>query len=358
MKVFCLTGSRADYASVSAVHRWLAADPRFTSTLWGLWRAPDAGQVTDIGARETASIPDRMASAMTFAASMMTRKPDIVLLDGDRWEIAAAALAINQARVPIAHLSGGDVTMGSQDDQYRDAITKLSHLHFVANVQALDRVINHLGERGDRVHLVGSPAVDIIMANGKQQADPWETIFGRASTCRILVNFQAATLADDPAYDREQFFTGLRTFARKYPDALFVCAFPGVEPGSREIADDIKDFALRYAKRVMWGVYSLRTYLDLMHDATMLVGNSSSAYYEAPCFGTPCVDFKFRQRGRIPHARMVHAGDATSLAVAMENILNLTIDRHPILNPYGDGHAREKIATQLAACLPQHLVKK
>src|SRR5258706_9834136 len=91
------------------------------------------------------------------------RFADLVILHGDRHEVLGAAVACNVMGIPIAHIGGGDITEGSQDDSFRHAITKLSHLHFASNQDSADRIVQ-MGEEPDRVHVTGCPGIDMVMA--------------------------------------------------------------------------------------------------------------------------------------------------------------------------------------------------
>jgi len=97
---------------------------------------------------------------------------DVVLLLGDRYEILAAALAATVAQIPIAHIHGGEASFGSFDNQIRDAITKLSHIHFVSNITYEERLVSGLSESRFRVHVVGAPGLDNIARILKEERKP------------------------------------------------------------------------------------------------------------------------------------------------------------------------------------------
>lgn len=181
LAVCVLSGGRADYGLLVPVLRALNADPAFASSLviTGQHLSLEAG---DTAARvradgfaiaaeidmalgendDAASVTRAAGRALGGAAGVLgALAPDLVLLLGDRYEILCCAVAATIARIPIAHIAGGDVTEGAFDDAFRHAITKMAHLHFVTNDEAARRV-RQLGEEAGRVHVVGSPGLDLV----------------------------------------------------------------------------------------------------------------------------------------------------------------------------------------------------
>src|SRR6266850_2187156 len=94
-----------------------------------------------------------------FAAEFARRRPDILVVLGDRYEMLSAAIAALPFALPVAHLHGGEITEGAIDEQIRHAITKLAHLHFAAAAPYAAR-LRQLGEEPWRVHCVGAPGLD------------------------------------------------------------------------------------------------------------------------------------------------------------------------------------------------------
>lgn len=351
LRVACLSGSRADWSTVEMMYRWLKQDPRFTATALALWDAPGALLNSDIHRVIGSTITQRAATALTDTAKLLeVVQPDILLVDGDRWEILAGVMAACFLGIPVAHLSGGDITEGSQDDAFRDAITELSGLHFPSNFQAQDRLVHAMGQRPDRVHLAGSPAVDRALRL-EHEVGVWETMFpdwrGRG---RVLVNFQAATLALSQRQDCDHFFRGLAMFANKHRESVFVFCSANVDRGSEDITQAIRLFCTRWNGRTRETQnLPLADYLGLLASTDVLVGNSSSGFYEAPCFATPTVNFGARQNGRIAHAMMAQAYSAESLLSYMEKCMAYRESgARNIINPYGTGDACGRIAEVLA----------
>src|SRR5437899_3603755 len=156
MRIYLISGSRSDWNALEMVARSLRLFGEY-DTSWVNCRPALDAVSRDEAAANT-------AGQVEFARlAMMELRPDMVFVHGDRHEVLGAAVAANVMGVPIAHIGGGDLTEGSQDDSFRHAITKLSHLHFASNQDSADRIIQ-MGEEPDRVHVTGCPGIDMVMA--------------------------------------------------------------------------------------------------------------------------------------------------------------------------------------------------
>ncbi|MEO0359283.1 MAG: UDP-N-acetylglucosamine 2-epimerase, partial [Pseudomonadota bacterium] len=184
MKILGVTGSRAEFGILRLVFQALKADPRFDFQLavTGQHWSPGSTSVSeieaagltvdykvDMGLSDGANVASALCAATGQAvagagAVYDACQPDMVLVLGDRYEILAFAFAALLSRVPLAHLSGGDVTEGAFDDSIRHALTKLSAVHFAFTRDAVGRICQ-MGEDPAHVHFTGSPAIDAILQN-------------------------------------------------------------------------------------------------------------------------------------------------------------------------------------------------
>jgi UDP-hydrolysing UDP-N-acetyl-D-glucosamine 2-epimerase len=290
-----------------------------------------------------------------IAAALARHEPDLLLVLGDRYEILAAAAAALIARVPVAHLCGGDITEGAFDDAIRHAITKLSHLHFVTNTDAHTRVIQ-LGEDPAHVHLVGSPGLDRIRTTPATSADEFFADVGlpqRAST--LLVTYHPPTLADDPLAECREMLAALDSLG---PNVSLLCTGSNADPGARGIDGLIGTFVLTHQNAVAVRTLGPRRYLSALAHVDAVVGNSSSGLYEAPSFHIPTVNIGDRQKGRLRAASVIDCpGERTAIRAAIDTAL--ARDCTGVVNPYGDGHASERIVAVLKALdEPRSLVRK
>ena len=279
-----------------------------------------------------------------FAGTFDRLKPDIVMLLGDRYEMLAAAQAALIAKIPIAHIAGGDTTEGAFDEAIRHSITKMSHLHFVTNQESALRV-RQLGENPEHIFNVGSPGIDAIKQTeilSKKELE--EELNIKFEDTNILVIYHPVTLDEEsPA---EQFGRLLGALNLLEMGKFFIA--PNADPGRSQIAE------------MMTGFDSLphNVFLSLLSQVDLLVGNSSSGLYEALACGTPAVNVGDRQKGRTLPTSVVNCG------TGMVDILGaidkaLTIDCSGVENPYGEGQAAEKIVHVLRQVNePKLLIKK
>ena len=297
------------------------------------------------------------------AAMLVDKHPDIVMVHGDRYEILAAVLTANVGGYPIAHIGGGDITEGSQDDCFRHAITKLSHLHFASHQDAADRIIQ-MGEEPRRVYVTGCPGIDMVMATPTMGFTETMGAIGlldsmtakrdlKVGKC-ILVLFHPNTLGDT----RPELEVLSVALARR-TEALVLLG-PNADAGSDFIRAEWKRLAATRPDTVYHDNVEPAWFYSLLKHCDVLVGNSSAGFYEAPCFGTPTIDLGDRQRGR--RAWNVIGPVPFDLA-QMNDAIDLGIRSRALHiqgpNPYGDGHAAPRIAEVIGKIVnPKALLRK
>jgi UDP-hydrolysing UDP-N-acetyl-D-glucosamine 2-epimerase len=277
--------------------------------------------------------------------ALLRLEPDIVVILGDRYEILAVALAATVLRIPIAHIAGGDVTLGAYDEGFRHALTKLSHIHFTTNPDATTRV-RQLGEEPWRVNQVGSPGIDaLLQARLLSKTELEERLSWKFRASNLLVTLHPVTLQPGASVEHSR---ALVSALESLPDHVAV-VITGANADSEgaEINAVLKDYCTRAAPRALH-VASLGNlaYLSVLAHVDAVVGNSSSGLYEAPSLGTPTVDIGIRQRGR-PKANSVIHCDASPEAIFRSINEALSLGRMSVSNPYGDGHSVERIISVL-----------
>lgn len=278
MKYVCVSGNRADRAALTPVAEAMDAEWIFVDTSPSRDRFDSAiscGQATMVAAEQLEKL-----------------KPDLVILAGDRFEILGAATAAYLMGIPIAHLSGGDVTEGSQDDAMRHAITKLATLHFPTNSESSDRLLA-LGEEKWRIHMVGAPQIDYLLSQklkSRENTLSWLG-FSDMSTKYILVAYQPPTMLADPASEIDELLQIL-------DKTQLPCRFTTVNPDSGR--EEITQKIIRFCQGGQHSIVSMNSevFLSAMKHCEYMIGNSSAGYYEAPTLGTKFVAIGDRQRGR------------------------------------------------------------
>lgn len=262
--------------------------------------------------------------------------PDIVIALTDRYETLAVATACLLLNLPIAHIQGGELT-GTIDEHIRHAVTKLSHLHFVATGEAAE-VVRSLGEDNENIYNVGCPATDLLLRNAESISRNDMGIRGPY----ILVLFHPVYTEYQQAYQQ---MIDVLTGVEEAWDGQLIVIGPNHDAGNYSIWQAIKDFGIRAASDVPFD-----DYVRLMANAEVFVTNSSSGIREACYFGTPVVDVGSRQQARMPRGRSVVAVQPSSrqIGLAVQEQLKIGRNGYSAEFLYGDGKAGEYIARILA----------
>ncbi|MGA8037031.1 MAG: UDP-N-acetylglucosamine 2-epimerase [Candidatus Acidiferrales bacterium] len=308
---------------------------------------------TDLGMAKTIGL-----AALGLADLFAEMRPDILLLIADRYEMLAPASVALALRIPIAHIEGGEVSEGAIDDAVRNALTKMSHIHFTSTHAARDRVIQ-MGEQEWRVHRAGAPSLDHIrrrtLLDRTALEKKLELDLGSAT---VLVAYHPVTINRDTLSETDALFEALDSLTHQ-----IVFCFPNADAGSRALIRRTKSFVESKRRGKIYVNLDTPTYLSLLGHASVLVGNSSSGIMEAASFSLPVVNVGLRQQGRerainvidVPaEASAIHEGLRRARTASFrQSLLGMT-------NPYGDGTASERIVRVLAEAPPteQLLMKR
>ena len=268
----------------------------------------DAEVPMDLSRDDPASIARATGRGLIGLADAFERlKPDIVVLLGDRFEALAAATAGALMRIPVAHIHGGEISEGAIDDAMRHAVTKLSHLHFVASEEFRLRVIQ-LGESPQRVFTVGAPGLDHL-ARGQlpDRAAIAERVGLVLDRPLLLVTYHPATLGErDPVVDLEELLAALDRF----PEAAIVFTKANADAGGRAINSRLEAWvAVNRSRAALVASLGSDMYFAALKEAAVVIGNSSSGLIEAPAAGTPTVNIGARQEGRARSASVIDCAD-------------------------------------------------
>lgn len=294
-----------------------------------------------------------------YADALDRLDPDLLVVLGDRYEALAAATSAIFRLLPVAHISGGEVTKGSTDDPVRHAISKLSQLHFTATEDMRRRVIQ-LGERPETVFNTGAPTIDSILTAPLPSRAEWESTYGRElREPTIAVTYHPVTA--DPVASLSG-LTALLAALENFPDATVVFTGTNVDQGGGSLAQLIRDYVATHPQQAMH-VASLGklNYLSLIRHANVVVGNSSSGIVEAPALQTATVNIGSRQEGRPRASSVIDCGaTATEVRTAIERALSAEMQeraRHA-RSPYGDGKASKRIVEVLKRADLESLIPK
>ncbi|MES9905379.1 MAG: UDP-N-acetylglucosamine 2-epimerase [Sedimenticola sp.] len=293
-----------------------------------------------------------------FADAFAELKPDLVLVLGDRYEILAAASAALIARIPIAHLHGGETTEGAFDEAIRHSITKMSHLHFVAAEEYRQRVIQ-LGEDPERVFLVGGLGIDSILKLKLLDREALEAALEfKLGIKNLLVTFHSVTLEQDSASKQmSELLAALDTLE----DTHLIFTMPNADTEGRVLFQMIEDFVAQRPHTKAYTSLGQLRYLSTLVQVDAVVGNSSSGLTEVPSFKKATINIGDRQRGRLKAESVIDcAPTRQSIAVALSQpySANFQAILRQVRNPYGDGGASEKVVNILNNYEIEHIVKK
>lgn len=302
---------------------------------------------------DTTSIARYAANICAAVAKVIENvKPNFLLLLGDRYELLAAATAAIIARIPIAHIAGGESTEGAIDEQVRHALTKIAHLHFTSTFEYARR-IRRMGEEAWRIHVVGAPGVENIYRGELMTPEEIKIQFGiDVSRPTLLITYhpETLTLDLDPAEEVNILISALREFK----EFQQVITYPGTEVGYREIIAAWEKYAQEQPNVKLFKSLGSRGYLGVMKYASAVVGNSSSGIIEAPSFKVPTVNIGDRQKGRtraesiidVPCCRKEIVAGLRKALYDIEFHCRLRKVQNPY-DPYGDGNVSGRIASVL-----------
>ncbi|QSX39724.1 UDP-N-acetylglucosamine 2-epimerase [Shewanella cyperi] len=282
---------------------------------------------------------------IAFADVFEELRPEILLVLGDRYELLPIVLAANIARIPVAHLNGGELTEGVMDEIFRHAITKLSQLHFTAIEDYRRRVIQ-MGEAPERVFTVGEAGLDNIRRMNFMDRPQLEQSLGRPLLSRNLIITYHPDQHDNLAAIEANFHL-LLTALDELKDTLLIFTKANSDIGGRQINAMIDAYVAKHEDKALsfTSLGQLR-YLSLLKYVDAVVGNSSSGIVETPSFGLPSINLGTRQQGRIRAASTLDvAFDPKELRTALAKVLNenFRATLKEVSNPYDQGGTSCKI---------------
>jgi len=373
---YCVvTGSRADYGLLYPLMRSIQEEPDMDLqvAVTGMHLSPEFGCTASQIERDDFPISARVESLLSsdtavgvaksvglgilgFADAFASLAPDMLVVLGDRYEILAAVQAALFAKIPVAHLAGGDLTEGALDDSIRHAISKMAHLHFATNAPAAKRLVQ-LGEDPAHVFVVGSPGIDCIKRTPLLSRKEIEQQLGfRLHRRNLLVTFHPPTLGASSA--PEQLTALLEALSRLGADFGLIFTHSNADAEGRRLTAMIEHFISEHVNAIAFASLGQVRYLSLMALADVVVGNSSSGLYEAPSLKRPTVNIGDRQKGRLKAASVIDC-DPQSDAILGAIQAALALDCKAVENPYGDGNTSRRIIEILKAFPePASLVRK
>lgn len=374
-KICVATGTRAEYGLLRSIMKRLKDDIKidFRLVVTGMHLSPEFGltinEILDDGffvdekiecivsSDTTVGMTKSTALAMLgFAEYFDKTNPDVVVILGDRYEMFACATAAAMARIPIAHLYGGDTTEGAIDEFLRHSITKMSYLHFVSNESSKNRV-EQLGESPDRVFNVGSTGVENIINEsllGKKELEASLNFDFQSEYA--LVTFHPVTMEETTG--KIQMLELLKAIDQ-FPEMRFIFTKANADAEGRSINAEIDSFVKGKNNCIAFDSLGMLRYLSTLKYAKMIIGNSSSGIYEAPSFRVPTINIGDRQRGRLQAKSVINSQPNTedimrSMKKAMSQDFKNIIKT--VVNPYQGVNTSSEIVSIIKETLGENKI--
>jgi GDP/UDP-N,N'-diacetylbacillosamine 2-epimerase (hydrolysing) len=376
-KICVITGTRAEYGLLRWVMQGIKDDPELTLQViaTGMHLSPEFGltyrEIEQDGFRidrkvemlTSSDTPVGIAKSMGlgligFADALNELRPDLIVVLGDRFEIFAAVASALVARIPVAHLHGGEITQGAFDEALRHSITKMSHLHFVAAEEYRQRVIQ-LGEQPEHVFLVGGLGIDNINRLKLLDRAELEASLGfKLGQKNLLITFHPVTL--EPATAVGQMGELLAALA-ELQNTQLIFTMPNADTGGRALIGMVEQFVAQHANARAFASLGQLRYLSCIAHVDGVVGNSSSGLLEVPCFKKGTINIGDRQRGRLQAASVINCVPTRQgIAAALERLYSADFQENlgQVRNPYGESGASEKIIAVVKSVALGNILKK
>ena len=377
-KICIVTGTRAEWGLLSSIAKALnnrddvtlqivATNMHLSEKYGNTWQ-----EIERDGLKITYKVPmptdttsaDNTIVAMSECMKGMSKafdslKPDILLILGDRFEMLSVASVALIHRIPVAHMHGGEVTLGAFDESIRHSITKMSHLHFTSTEEARNRVIQ-LGENPDHVFNTGAIGVYNILNTDFMSREELEENLGTTiPKDSVFVTFHPSTLDEIPPYIQCE---NLLKALEEREDIKIFFSYPNNDTGGDDIIKLINEFVAENSNRsVVFPSLGARRYLSVLRCVKAVVGNSSSGILEVPSMHIPTLNIGIRQMGR-QRAESVVDCDTTyeSIKAGLDRVLSDEMCSHArtINNPYEKANTLEQIVEIVVTFPLEKIIQK
>lgn len=343
-KIVFLTGTRADFGKIKSLLQVLQDHPDFDPYIFvtGMHLLETYGytlvEVERTGFKNIHTFSNHTSEATMdltlaktmkgFSAYVKEIDPDMVVVHGDRVETLAGALVGSLNNILVAHIEGGELS-GTIDELIRHSTSKMSHVHFVSNETARQRLIQ-MGELPNSIFTIGSPDVDIMFSKNLPTLDEVKRYYEIPYAEYAVAMFHPVTTE----------FQDMKSYAEKFVEALlqskknYVVIYPNNDLGSQHILEAYQAFKENTNFRVFPSI-RFEYFLTLLENASFIIGNSSAGIREAPYYGVPTINIGSRQENRSVHSHIINTGyDIKEILTAIKsNLPKVVVDT----NEFGSG---------------------
>jgi len=307
-KILFLTGTRADFGKLKPLILKLEDDELFEVSLFvtgmhmlskygSTWREVKKVGFTNIHKfinQNTSDAMDHILAKTIIGLSDYVKEtaPDMIVVHGDRVEALAGATVGALNNILIAHIEGGEVS-GTIDELIRHAISKLSHLHFVANETAKNRLLQ-LGETTDSIHVIGSPDIDVMNSQSLPDIVKVKEYYNFDFSEYAVLLFHPVTTELDKLQKEVEILVDQVLSS----DLSYIVIYPNNDHGTEIILNEYS--RLKNNKKIkIYPSMRFEYFLTVLKNANFIIGNSSAGIREAPHFGVPAINLGTRQNNRV-----------------------------------------------------------
>jgi len=283
-----------------------------------------------------------------FAQFLSEYGPDLVIVLGDRSELIPVVSSCLFQSIPVAHISGGEITEGATDNQVRHAVSKMSHIHFPA-AESYRNNLMKMGEEGWRIHVSGEPGLDDILTQNLPTKSEFFAAYGLPLTRPLVIGtFHSETIGNSIT---ASFLEELISALIEKTDAQFLFTAANTDAGGSDINMALQKISAQVERVTFIPSLGRQNYSAAQRYGEVMIGNSSSGLVEAQSFGIPAINIGTRQDGRLRNVNVIDVSTNTNDIVnayfkAMSPDFRNSIKGLP--NVYGNGNASKEIANFIA----------
>ncbi len=329
-KILFLTGTRADFGKIKPLIQAVERTPGFEAFIFvtGMHLQKEYGltviEIERCRFRNVHTFSNHTHETtmdLTLAKTIeglssycKNMRPDMIVVHGDRVETLAGAITGSLNNILVAHIEGGELS-GTVDELIRHSVSKLSHVHFVANDDAAKRLVQ-MGEIKSSIYTIGSPDIDIMFSDELPDLATAKKYYEIDFDDYAVAMFHPVTTE---AKDMEQYALEFSAALQK-DHHNYILIYPNNDLGSRFIIDAYRNFDGNSRFRIFPSL-RFEYFLVLLKNAKFIIGNSSAGIREAPYYGIPVVNIGTRQQNRSLHADIINTEyDSASILDALKSI--------------------------------------
>jgi len=364
MKILAITGARSEFDLLSSLYDKLHEDNffEFKVIVTGAHLSETFGKTVKNIEEKEYPIADRIYNLIdsdekigriislgnqipAFAQTFYREKPDLIIVAGDREEAISVSMTGAYLDIPVVHFFGGDIAKdGNIDNSTRYAASKFSHLHFVILEEFRNNLIK-MGEEEKRIFVVGNPAIDNILSTPILSRKELSNSIGfdiEKDDYLVLIKHPIITEIEEQSQQMEMILDSIIE-----SDIKCLINYPNSDAGNRGIINVIDNYVLKNDKLFAFKNLDRLIYVNLLRNATSLIGNSSSGLFESPSFKIPAINIGSRQKGRTAAENVIFIDHNKEDILKAINIVRNDTDFKEVvrkcISPYGNGNSADKV---------------